>query len=171
MQNKLVHATERKAFQTILTSLINKAQTKDASEIANSLINLMEKILGDSWTQESYATLRDIAANPDSKWVHYANRIAREMDSGIVTSFLLNAAYEGGFRGYKTTVEASKEHGCNIPWIVLMDPTSACNMHCTTAGRRSMATSKTYPMRSWTRCSPRARNWDCTPACSPAASR
>lgn len=131
MQNKLVHATERKAFQTILTSLINKAQTKDASEIANSLINLMEKILGDSWTQESYATLRDIAANPDSKWVHYANRIAREMDSGIVTSFLLNAAYEGGFRGYKTTVEASKEHGCNIPWIVLMDPTSACNMHCT----------------------------------------
>ena len=71
MQNKLVHATERKAFQTILTSLINKAQTKDASEIANSLINLMEKILGDSWTQESYATLRDIAANPDSKWVHY----------------------------------------------------------------------------------------------------
>ena len=59
MQNKLVHATERKAFQTILTSLINKAQTKDASEIANSLINLMEKILGDSWTQESYATLRD----------------------------------------------------------------------------------------------------------------
>ena len=131
MQNKLVHATERKAFQTILTSSINKAQTKDASEIANSLINLMEKILGDSWTQESYATLRDIAANPDSKWVHYANRIAREMDSGIVTSFLLNAAYEGGFRGYKTTVETSKEHGCNIPWIVLMDPTSACNMHCT----------------------------------------
>ena len=27
--------------------------------------------------------------------------------------------------------EASAELGCNVPWIVLMDPTSACNMHCT----------------------------------------
>ncbi len=23
------------------------------------------------------------------------------------------------------------EHGCNIPWAILMDPTSACNLHCT----------------------------------------
>ena len=23
------------------------------------------------------------------------------------------------------------QHGCNIPWAVLMDPTSACNLHCT----------------------------------------
>ena len=49
----------------------------------------------------------------------------------ILTTFLLNAAYEGGFRGYKTAQEASAELGCNVPWIVLMDPTSACNMHCT----------------------------------------
>jgi MoaA/NifB/PqqE/SkfB family radical SAM enzyme len=23
------------------------------------------------------------------------------------------------------------EHGCNVPWAILMDPTSACNLHCT----------------------------------------
>ena len=22
-------------------------------------------------------------------------------------------------------------HQCNIPWLILMDPTSACNLHCT----------------------------------------
>lgn len=22
-------------------------------------------------------------------------------------------------------------HNCNIPWLILMDPTSACNLHCT----------------------------------------
>lgn len=24
-----------------------------------------------------------------------------------------------------------KIHNCNIPWLILMDPTSACNLHCT----------------------------------------
>ncbi|MGN1025435.1 MAG: radical SAM protein, partial [Faecousia sp.] len=27
--------------------------------------------------------------------------------------------------------ELSEQYQCNIPWIILMDPTSACNMHCT----------------------------------------
>ena len=131
MQNKVVHAAERKAFQTVLTKLIDKSQTKDASEIAASLINLVEKILGDTWKPESYAMFRDIFANPDGKWAKYINHITRDMDQEMVSTFLLNAAYEGGFRGYKTAQEASEEHDCNIPWIVLMDPPSACNMHCT----------------------------------------
>ena len=131
MQNKIVHAAERKAFQTVLNGIVNKGQKKDVAEMADSLVNLMEKILGDSWKQESYDMLRSIATNPDSKWARYANHIIKDMDSKIVSTFLLNAAYEGGFRGYKTAQEAAAENGCNIPWLVLMDPTSACNMRCT----------------------------------------
>ena len=131
MQNKIVHAAERKAFQTVLNGIVSKGQKKDVAEMADSLVNLMEKILGDSWKQESYDMLRSIATNPDSKWARYANHIIKDMDSKIVSTFLLNAAYEGGFRGYKTAQEAAAENGCNIPWLVLMDPTSACNMRCT----------------------------------------
>lgn len=25
----------------------------------------------------------------------------------------------------------SKKYGCNVPWTILLDPTSACNLHCT----------------------------------------
>ena len=131
MANGFYHAAERKAFQVALNRLINKVRTEDAAEVANSLINLMEKILGDSWKQESYENLRAVANNPDGKWARYADRLVRDTDPKILSSFLLNAAYEGGFRGFKTSEEASKEYQCNIPWIVLMDPTSACNMHCT----------------------------------------
>ena len=38
---------------------------------------------------------------------------------------------KAGFRGYRTSQEMAKKYDCNIPWIILMDPTSACNMHCT----------------------------------------
>jgi len=131
MQNKVVHAAERKAFQTILTRLIDKSQTKDTGEIASSLINLVEKIMKGAWKDSSFEMLRSIVDDPDSKWVRYANHIMRDMDPGMVSTFLLNAAYEGGFRGYRTAAEMSEELGINVPWVVLMDPTSACNMHCT----------------------------------------
>ena len=29
------------------------------------------------------------------------------------------------------TGEARTKYGCNIPWAILLDPTSACNLHCT----------------------------------------
>jgi len=128
---KIVHAAERAAFKAALDRLINKVQTEKASEVADPLIDLVQKILGETWTQQTYSNLRAIAGDPDSKWARYADRIIKETDSKMLSRILLNAAYEGGFRGYRTAKEASKEYSCNIPWLVLMDPTSACNMQCT----------------------------------------
>ena len=131
MQNKIVHAAERKAFQTVLDKFIAKSRTEGASEAANDLINIVEKLMKGYWKNESFEMLRKIAADQDSKWARYADRIVKDTDPAILSSFLLNAAYEGGFRGYRTAKERSEQYQCNIPWIILMDPTSACNMHCT----------------------------------------
>lgn len=131
MQNKIVHAAERKAFKIVLDKFIAKSQTKGASEAANDLIGSVEKIMKGVWRDESFAMLRQIAANQDSKWAHYVDRIIKDSDSHMLSTFILNAGYEGGFRGYRTAQEMSEKYQCNIPWIILMDPTSACNMHCT----------------------------------------
>lgn len=131
MQNKIVHAAERKAFKTVLDRFIAKSQTEAAAEAANDLINIVEKIMKGAWSDGSFDMLRQIAANQDSKWARYADRLIKDSDPKILSSFLLNAAYEGGFRGYRTSRELSEQYQCNIPWIILMDPTSACNMHCT----------------------------------------
>ena len=87
--------------------------------------------MGDSWKASSYEMLRKLSCDPDSKWTRYTHRILREVDPNILVKFLLNAGYEGGFRGFKTSVELSEKYDVNIPWIILMDPTTACNLHCT----------------------------------------
>ncbi len=130
MPNKIMHAAERRAFKAVLDRVIRRAGEGDAAEAAADLVGRVRKILGDTWTEETYEMLGAIAADPDSKWARYAGRIIRDTDPGILSSFLVNAAYEGGFRGYKTAEKASAKYGCNIPWLVLMDPTSACNMKC-----------------------------------------
>ena len=43
----------------------------------------------------------------------------------------LNLGFEAFFRGTKEIRKNRKKYDCNIPWLILFDPTSACNMHCT----------------------------------------
>ena len=102
MQNKVIHAAERKAFKTVLDRFIAKSQTESAAEAANDLIGVVEKIMKGAWSDGSFDMLRQIAADQNSKWARYADRIIKDSDPKILSSFLLNAAYEGGFRGYRT---------------------------------------------------------------------
>ena len=61
MQSKLVHSAERAAFKGVLDNFIRKGQNEDASEMAEPLISLVEKIMKGSWRDDSFATLRMIA--------------------------------------------------------------------------------------------------------------
>lgn len=130
MANKIQHAVERETFKVILNKIIEKGQTEDIDDLANSLVNVMEKVLKGFWPKENFDTLHKIADDPNSKWKRYADRVLKNSDKKILSTFLLDAGYEGGFRGFVTSEQMSKKYQCNVPWIILMDPTSACNMHC-----------------------------------------
>ena len=75
---------------------------------------------------------------PDGKWAHYTQRLIRENDPYILKTFLTNAAYEGGFRGYKTAQENAAKYDINVPWLILMDPTSACICTAPAAGHKKL---------------------------------
>ena len=131
MANSLAHIAERKAVEMLLNSVIKKSQTEDLSTVLMPLVNNAEKIMKGYWEDESFEMLRKVASDPNSKWKRYAERLLRENDPHILKTFFLNAGYEAGFHGYKTSRELRKKYDCNIPWIILMDPTTACNLHCT----------------------------------------
>ena len=69
-------------------------------------------------------------SDPDSKWMKHVNSLLDEIDPHVVKMYVLNAGYQAGFYGFSKTSEFTKEHSYRIPWIILMDPTSACNQHC-----------------------------------------
>ena len=45
----------------------------------------------------------------------------------VFENFVINATLRHGEIHDKLT----EQYDCNIPWAILMDPTSACNLHCT----------------------------------------
>lgn len=42
----------------------------------------------------------------------------------------MNLGFEAFIRGTKMIRKNREIYNCNIPWLILFDPTSACNMHC-----------------------------------------
>ena len=54
---KIAHAAERKAFETMLDSLIRKSQKKDVCTVANDFVNMVQKIHSSVWTPETFEML------------------------------------------------------------------------------------------------------------------
>ena len=67
----------------------------------------------------------------DPNWSKYIKSLWDDIDEGvrmkIFENFIINSALIGMPRQQKV----KDEHGCSVPWAILMDPTSACNLHCT----------------------------------------
>ncbi|MEI3266824.1 MAG: hypothetical protein V8R85_06820 [Frisingicoccus sp.] len=43
---------------------------------------------------------------------------------------IMNLGFEAFIRVMKMIRKNREIYNCNIPWLILFDPTSACNMHC-----------------------------------------
>lgn len=75
--------------------------------------------------------LRRVTLNPEYTLNRYVSSMVEELHPNVLKTTLVNLGYEAFYHGTKTIREMRKVHNCNIPWIILMDPTSACNLHCT----------------------------------------
>ena len=127
------HKVERAAFGAAIDGIlkyVNKDEA-DREKAFLKLVDLSEKFMGDTFRKESYDAARRMIQDPDSKWMQYVNRILNEVDPHVIKMSALDYGFEAAFCGKKEINEMRVKHQCNIPWLILMDPTSACNLHCT----------------------------------------
>ena len=103
---------------------------QDREKNLTKLVDIAEKLMGDQFEKEVFAGARHLIATPDAKWMKFATDIMDELDPHVVKTHVLNLGYQAGFYGFAKTNAFAEEHGYRIPWIILMDPTSACNKHC-----------------------------------------
>jgi len=57
-------------------------------------------------------------------------RWMKEMDPRVTHKFFNNVAVNAGFVGNRLKWQTSNRENCNVPFAILMDPTSQCNIHC-----------------------------------------
>jgi len=74
--------------------------------------------------------MRPIASDPDNVWNRYIVSLCHDVDHKVLKSVVHNFAVNASFAGKVRRQECMRQYDCNIPWAILMDPTSACNLSC-----------------------------------------
>ena len=126
--NAITHIAERKLFEVSLSAAVRNAK-KDPTKGYADIVDAIETILGDGWKPGAYTALRAALGN-DGKWTAYINDLLARSDPVYLKGLMLSLGFEGGFSGFRRTRESAKQYGIQIPWIILFDPTSSCNLHC-----------------------------------------
>ena len=93
------------------------------------IINIAQKAVGKQFPT-NWDSVRDVISNPNNTWHDAIFNLIKNVDEDFATRLLLTFAIDAGLNGTKALRENREKLECNIPWIILMDPTSACNLKC-----------------------------------------
>lgn len=131
----MVHAAQRAAFGAAIDAAISSVRKGGPEEMAGHAVRLVEMArpfltVSGRFTNSDLDKAVEFVRNADGKWMQFAYRAITEIDPHILKMNTLNLVYEGMFRGYNYVCELREKYDCNMPWILLFDPTSACNLHC-----------------------------------------
>ena len=103
---------------------------KNPEENLPKLMDAADKVMGTRLVSQR-RLIRDAVCNKDNPYHEYILRIFRDTDPAVLRSLVTNFFVNVNMVGYADEQELSKKLDCNIPWAILLDPTSACNLHCT----------------------------------------
>ena len=121
-----------KVKNAALAAVINQGLAyleKDPEQNIPKLMALVDKVVPADWYTAQRKAFRTAIAEKNN-WYQLMMR-AYQLDPGVRRTFFQNFIINASLQGSATQDEISAKENCNVPWAILLDPTSACNMHCT----------------------------------------
>ena len=93
------------------------------------LAELADKLLPEGMYPAQRKAILD-AVESRGNWYQLMLRFF-QLDPGVRKTFFENFIFNASIKGGARQQELAEKYDCNIPWAILLDPTSACNLRCT----------------------------------------
>jgi MoaA/NifB/PqqE/SkfB family radical SAM enzyme len=126
----VTHSIARFATERAVIGVLKNIK-KDKTKKLLNLIGTAQKVAGKMFQDKTYENARTVINDPSNKWHQYLYRFLDEADTNVIRTAFMNLAFESAWYGTKQIRRNREKYNCNIPWTILIDPTSACNLHCT----------------------------------------
>lgn len=120
---------QRAAASAVLSRMI-KYVRKDPDTNLVKLVDRSERFVGNIFPAKNFDSFREGAKDPENVWRQLALRLIDEIDDNVLMNMMLALGLGAGVNGTKTVRANREKYHCNIPWVILLDPTSACNRKC-----------------------------------------
>lgn len=106
---------------------------KDPEKNLLRLLGWVDKLAGDG--PDSFPTqravFRKVLSDPENNMYQLTMSVLKDIDQDVLKATFENFFLNANIIGWSKQEEYRQKYGCNIPWAILLDPTSACNLHCT----------------------------------------
>ncbi len=106
---KMLHSNPEKAIPRLL-----------------KIINMVGKKLFPSQLK----IINEYMSGPDKNVYQLVMRAFNQINPDVLDNILMNFYFNVNVKGWAKQNELRVKYQCNIPWAILLDPTSACNLHC-----------------------------------------
>lgn len=103
---------------------------RDPEKNLLKLMDWADKFAGDEFVLQR-AVIREAITDPKHPYYSFIRRILNDIDPEVAKTTAVNFFANAVLDGWKKQEIYRKRYNCNIPWTILLDPTSACNLHCT----------------------------------------
>ena len=121
-----------KAKRAAMTAAVNTALSylsKDPEQNIPKLMELVDRLSPDGWYEGQRGAIRN-AIRDKGNWWQLIERVY-QLDPAVRDVFFRNFIINASLNGSAIQDDIANRENCNVPWAVLLDPTSACNLHCT----------------------------------------
>ena len=120
----LTQTAERAALNKLVDYL-----NDDPEKHLDQIMELINKLVPDNVFPVQRAAFTD-AIKGRSNWYQLIMRVF-QLNPQMRSKLLKALIVDGNIMAWPVQEKAREKYGCNIPWAILLDPTSACNLHCT----------------------------------------
>lgn len=95
------------------------------------LVGWLRNFDRDGLYQNTYDMMDGFMMDPQNNWNRLIASLYTDIDEEVRKKLFENFLLRSAILGSRKKNRLVKKYNCNIPWAILMDPTSACNLHCT----------------------------------------
>ena len=122
MKENLQVAAIKKAYEYL---------DRDPDTNLPKLMDLADKLDAANAYAPHRAAIRKAISDPENNWYRLVRSLWDDIDDSVRKKLFENFVINANFLWAPRRAAAIEKYQCNIPWAILMDPTSACNLHCT----------------------------------------
>lgn len=122
-----------KAERAVVGAVLDKTLKyidKDPQKNMLKILSVAEKLLGGIFPQKYLDATRKAIIEGDNVYYDMAMNILHDVDRDVLKKLFLAMGLGAGVKGTKAVRENREKYKCNIPFQILLDPTSACNCKC-----------------------------------------
>ena len=123
-------AIKDKAMEIAIKQAIDMVRENPDKNLPK-VVELVKKFDKDNMWAKQYEFVDSVTRDKENNWNKYIRNMLEDIDDEILQKFLCNFIINSAIKGIAKNNEVKEKEGCGVPWAIVMDSTTACNMKCT----------------------------------------